>query len=168
MIVGGGFPYHGTTFRMTHTVDPASDTSPSLPPCVSEARCNILVVDDERAVRRFAARILQQDGHTVYEAGDGAEALELIGRGTIPVELVVSDIIMPRLNGVELMKALAVTDPGIPVILMSAYAQGELAEKGVVAPCGVLPKPFQAEHLLQEVRRCLDKRREREPSNHPG
>jgi DNA-binding NtrC family response regulator len=66
---------------------------------------------------------------------------------------------MPRLNGVELLKALAVTHPRVPVILMSAYAQRELAEMGVVAPCGVLPKPFPAQRLVQEVRRCLSKRR---------
>ncbi len=144
---------------MTHTVPgTASGSSPSLPPCVNEDGCHQLVVDDERAVRRFAARILQQDGHTVHEAADGAEALALIEGGAVPVELVVSDIIMPRLNGVELMKALAVTHPGIPVILMSAYAQGELAERGVVAPCGVVPKPFPAERLVEEVRRCLSKR----------
>jgi two-component system, cell cycle sensor histidine kinase and response regulator CckA len=146
---------------MSHTeADTASGSSPGLPPCINEDGCHLLVVDDERAVRRFASRILQQDGHTVHEAADGAEALELIGQGTVPVELVVSDIIMPRLNGVELLKALAVTHPSVPVILMSAYAQRELAEMGVVAPpCGVLPKPFPAERLIQEVRRCLSKRR---------
>ena len=69
---------------------------------------------------------------------------------------------------VELMKALAVTNPAVPVLLMSAYAPGELADMGVVAPCGVVPKPFPAERLLQEVRHCLGKRREREVSNHPG
>jgi two-component system cell cycle sensor histidine kinase/response regulator CckA len=144
---------------MTHTI-PGTDSgsSPSLPPCINQDGCHILVVDDERAVRRFASRILQQDGHTVYEAADGAEALDLIERGAAPVELVVSDIIMPRLNGVEMMRALAVTRPEIPVILMSAYAQGELAEMGVAAPCGVVPKPFPAERLVQEVRRCLSKR----------
>lgn len=143
---------------MTHAVpSAASGTSPTLP-CIRQDGCHVLVVDDERAVRRFAARILQQDGHTVYEAADGAEALELIEQGAVPVELVVSDIIMPRLNGVELMKALAVTHPGVPVILMSAYAQGELAERGVAVPCGVVPKPFPAERLVEEVRRCLSKR----------
>lgn len=94
----------------------------------------------------------------MYEAADGAHALELIQGGTVPVELVVSDIIMPRLNGVELMKSLALTHPGVPVILMSAYAQGELADMGVAAPCGVVPKPFPAERLVEEVRRCLSKR----------
>src|SRR3712207_5594465 len=102
--------------------------------------------------------ILQQDGHTVHEAGDGVDALELMERAAVPMELVVSDIIMPRLNGVELMKALAVTHPEVPVILMSAYARGELAEMGVAAPCGVVPKPFPGERLLQEVRRCLSRR----------
>lgn len=141
-----------TPFEVT-----ASDSSPSLP-CVTQDSCHILVVDDEEAIRRYAARILQHDGHVVHQAVDGTDALELIGRGTPPVELVVSDIIMPRLNGVDMMKALAVSHPGIPVILMSAYAQRELADMGVVAPCGVLPKPFPAERLVQEVRRCLSKR----------
>lgn len=140
---------------------PASGASPTAPGCVEEDGCHILIVDDERAVRRYVARILQQDGHTVYEAGDGDEALELLNSGTVPAELVVSDIVMPRLNGVELMKALAQTHPAVPVILMSAYADRELAEMGVVAPCGVLPKPFPAERLVQEVRRCLSKRRGR-------
>jgi two-component system, cell cycle sensor histidine kinase and response regulator CckA len=143
---------------MTHTPGTPSGSSPGLPPCISQDGCHVLVVDDERAVRLFASRILQQDGHTVYEAGDGVEALELMERGDVPVELVVSDIVMPRLNGVELMKALAVTHPGVPVILISAYAQGELAEMGVAAPCGVVPKPFAAERLVAEVRRCLSKR----------
>src|SRR3954468_8218698 len=144
---------------MTHSApDAASGSSPSLPPCINENGCHVLVVDDERAVRRFASRVLQQDGHTVHEAADGAEALELMEQSTVPIELVVSDIIMPRLNGVELMKALAVTRPDIPVILISAYAPGELANMGVAAPCGVVPKPFPAERLLEEVRRCLSKR----------
>ncbi len=138
---------------------PVSGSSPTLPPCVAEDGCHILIVDDERAVRRYISRILQQDGHTVSEAADGDEALELLNSGTVPAELVVSDIIMPRLNGVELLKALAQTHPSVPVILMSAYAQGELADMGVLAPCGVLPKPFPAERLVQEVRRCLGKRR---------
>ena len=144
---------------MAHSVpDTAPGSSLNLPPCVREDGCHVLLVDDERAVRRFASRVLQQDGHIVHEAADGAEALELIENNSVPVELVVSDIIMPRLNGVDLMKAIAAARPEIPVILMSAYAQGELANMGVLAPCGVVPKPFPAERLLEEVRRCLSKR----------
>ena len=142
---------------MSHTApDTGSGSSPSLPPCLSQDGCHVLVVDDERAVRRFVSRILQQDGHTVYEAADGADALEMIERGAVQLETAPHS--GERLNGVELMKALAVTHPAVPVILISAYAQGELAEMGVLAPCGVVPKPFAAERLVQEVRRCLSKR----------
>lgn len=147
---------------MGHTPTPdvtASNLAPSLPAALGEDMPHLLIVDDQDGVRRYAARILRQDGFTVHEAADGAEALELIQSGTAPVELVVSDIIMPRLNGVELLRALAVSHPHIPVILMSAYAQAELAGMGVVSPCGVLPKPFPAERLIQEVRRCMGKRK---------
>jgi two-component system cell cycle sensor histidine kinase/response regulator CckA len=147
---------------MGHTPTPgatASTSAPDLPVGLIEDAPQVLVVDDQDGVRRYAARILRQDGFTVHEATDGAEALEVLKFGAARVELVVSDIIMPRLNGVELLKALAVSHPNIPVILMSAYAEGELAEMGVVSPCGVLPKPFPAERLVQEVRRCMGKRK---------
>ena len=114
----------------------------------------ILVVDDESAVRRFAVRVLEREGYGVREALDGAEALELINEGGITVDVVLTDIVMPRLNGVELMQALSVSHPDLSVILMSAYATGALLELGIAAPCSILPKPFPSERLLDEVRRC--------------
>lgn len=114
----------------------------------------VLVVDDESAIRHFAVRVLVQEGYGVVEAGDGAEALELITQGGISFEVVVSDIVMPRLNGVELIQALSVSHPDLPVILMSGYATVALAELGIAAPCAILAKPFPAERLLEEVRRC--------------
>jgi two-component system cell cycle sensor histidine kinase/response regulator CckA len=119
---------------------------------------HVLVVEDQETVRRYIARILERAGFAVHQAGDGVEALELIEQGTTPIELVVSDIMMPRLNGVEFLKALSVTHADVPVILMSAYARAELAQMGVVSPCGVIPKPFLPERLLQEVHRCMRKR----------
>jgi CheY-like chemotaxis protein len=113
----------------------------------------ILIVDDEPAVRRFTARVLVQEGFVVAEAADGAEALVLVRAG--PVDAVVSDIVMPRVNGVELLKALAASHPQLPVILMSGYASAQLEGMGIAAPCGMLTKPFPAELLVQEVRRCL-------------
>jgi DNA-binding NtrC family response regulator len=135
-----------------------SDSAPGAPGELTDHAPHVLIVDDEETVRRYIARILQHAGFAVHQAGDGADALDLIQQGTTPIELVVSDIIMPRLNGVELLKALTVTYPDIPVILMSAYARAELAEMGVVSPCGVIPKPFLPERLLQEVNRCMRKR----------
>jgi CheY-like chemotaxis protein len=117
----------------------------------------ILVVDDEGTVRRFALRVLEREGYSVFEARDGVEALELVKQGA-SIDVVVSDIVMPRLNGVELMQALSVTRPDLPVILMSGYATGALAELGITAPCAILPKPFPAERLLEEVQRCTRRR----------
>jgi two-component system cell cycle sensor histidine kinase/response regulator CckA len=121
-------------------------------------REQVLVVDDERAIRRFAARVLDEAGYTVHEASDGAEALAFIAALGAGVDVVVSDIVMPRLNGVELVQALATTHPDLPVILMTGYGAGALAERGIVAPCAVLAKPFAPERLLDEVRRCVKER----------
>jgi two-component system cell cycle sensor histidine kinase/response regulator CckA len=146
------------TYVARHEVTPASDSASGTPPGLGDEVLHLLVVDDEDAVRRYAARILEREGFTIHQAGDGVQACELVQQGTVSFELVLSDIIMPRLNGVELLKALAVTHPHIPVILMSAYAQEELAQMGVAMPCGVIPKPFPAERLVHEVRRCIRKR----------
>ena len=115
----------------------------------------VLVVDDEATVRRFTARVLESDGYHVHEARDGLEALALLQADPEAADCVVSDIVMPRLNGVELLQAISVHVPGLPVILMSAYGSMQLADRGIASPCSVLAKPFPPELLLNEVRRCL-------------
>jgi two-component system cell cycle sensor histidine kinase/response regulator CckA len=120
----------------------------------------VLLVDDESAVRRFAARVLEREGYAVREARDGAEALDVVRQGGLRFEVIVSDIVMPRLNGVELMQALATSHPELPIILMSGYATAALFELGIVAPCSILPKPFPPERLLEEVRRCIRRPRD--------
>jgi DNA-binding NtrC family response regulator len=115
----------------------------------------VLVVDDEPMVRWFAARVLREEGFGVHEAGDGAEALELIGAGIADFEIVLSDIVMPRMNGVQLLQWLSTSHPDLPVILMSGYGTAQLAGLGIASPCGVLAKPFTPEALVTEVRRCI-------------
>lgn len=115
----------------------------------------VLVVDDESAVRRFAIRILEREQYVVIEARDGAEALDLVRTSVTAFDVVVSDIVMPRLNGVELMHALAASHPDLPFILMSGYATSALSDLGIVTPCSILAKPFPSERLLEEVRRCI-------------
>ena len=133
------------------------DDGPSAVPLRPGGSPPILVVDDEGSVRRFALRVLEKEGYHVVEASDGIEAVELFKLGH-QFDVVVSDIVMPRMNGVELMQALSTDAPDVPVILMSGYATQSLAELGINAPCGILPKPFPAERLLQEVRRCTRRR----------
>jgi two-component system cell cycle sensor histidine kinase/response regulator CckA len=115
----------------------------------------VLLVDDEPSVRRFASRVLTEEGFLVEEAVDGAEALDRLRDGEPPVDVVVSDVVMPRLNGVELALALNTLHPTLPVILMSGYATGQLEGMGIVTPCGILGKPFSGNRLIEEVRRCL-------------
>src|SRR5215210_6044907 len=133
------------------TLDEFSHPSPAR----AGAGWTVLVVDDETAVRRFAVRVLQRDGYDVLEASDGAEAIDLLQSGKAEVHLIVSDIVMPRMNGVELMQAVAASHSNVPVVLMSGYATAALSEMGIATPCSILPKPFPAERLLAEVHRCV-------------
>jgi len=136
------------------TLDEFSQSSPNR----AGSGVSVLVVDDESAVRRFAVRVLQREGYEVLEAADGHEALEMIRAGQVTVDLIVSDIVMPRVNGVELMQAVAESHPEVPVVLMSGYATAALSELGIATPCSILPKPFPAERLLAEVHRCMRSR----------
>ncbi len=112
-------------------------------------------MDDEPTIRRFASRVLSEEGFLVEEAVDGAEALGRLRDSGLAVHVVVSDVAMPRLNGVELLRELNALRPTLPVILMSGYATGQLEGMGIAAPCGILAKPFSGERLVEEVRRCL-------------
>jgi DNA-binding NtrC family response regulator len=136
------------------TLDEFSHSSPTR----AGSGVSVLVVDDEAAVRRFAVRVLQRDGYDVLEAADGHEALEMLRARQVTVDLIVSDIVMPRINGVELMQAVSESHPGVPVVLMSGYATAALSELGIATPCSILPKPFPAERLLAEVHRCVRSR----------
>jgi CheY-like chemotaxis protein len=115
----------------------------------------VLVVDDEPVVRKVAARVLLSAGYEVREVGDGQQALEFLQVGNLNVDVVVSDIVMPRLNGVELLETLSRSHPELPVILMSGYGAADLEARGIAPPCALLAKPFLPERLLAEVERCI-------------
>jgi len=119
----------------------------------------VLIVDDEALIRAYAARVLAGANYHVLQAHDGLDALALI-RETDDLALVVSDIVMPGMSGVELLERLGPARPQLPVLLMSGYTTQELHARGLAAPCGVLEKPFSATQLLSAVARCLDGRRE--------
>jgi two-component system, cell cycle sensor histidine kinase and response regulator CckA len=119
----------------------------------------VLVVDDEPDLRRITARILLDEGYSVHEAGDGLEALDYISSGKASLDVIVTDIVMPRLDGVGLLRRLAIIQPDLPVVLMSGYGTDQLAERGIASPCAVLSKPFPPERLVAEVRRCIGERK---------
>lgn len=123
--------------------------------CAESKPPHVLVVDDEPAVRRFAVRALGEAGFSVLEAADGAEALDLIRGSASQCDIVLTDIVMPRVNGVQLLQTLSILRPDLPIILMSGYGTTQLAQRGIASPCGVLSKPFSPDALVAEVRRCL-------------
>ena len=114
---------------------------------------SILIVDDEEIVVRSTVRILEGREYSLQTARDGVEALQKIDES--PFDVVILDIMMPRMNGVELLQSLSALRPDLPVLLMSGYATAELAALGIASPCAVLSKPFSPATLVAEVRRCL-------------
>jgi CheY-like chemotaxis protein len=116
----------------------------------------ILVVDDQDNVRTLIRRQLSDAGHTVLEAGDGAEALHLVRRRNGAVDLILSDVVMPQMNGTELATRISGEFPHIPVILMSAFAPTGVARVGLgesIVP--VLQKPFDPVQLTEFVALAL-------------
>jgi CheY-like chemotaxis protein len=118
---------------------------------VSPAR--ILVVDDEESMRITIAANLELEGHEVVEASSGDEALRLVRER--PVDVVLADIRMPGLHGVELNRHLRREQPGLPVVLMTAFAQESLVEDALAEGVfTVLHKPFDVEHLMRTLQRA--------------
>ena len=115
---------------------------------------NILIVEDDDSVRILVARALERAGHTITQATDGAQGLELITEAHGGYDLVVSDIRMPEMDGIEMAKAAAKAFPGLRILLMTGYAdQRERAEEldGVIID--VVQKPF----TLAEIRARIEK-----------
>ena len=119
-------------------------------PDVSFAGQTVLVVDDQPAVLRTAVRLLEQLGIRVVAATSGAEALEELAANGVSVDLALVDLTMPKMGGLELAKRLTQAHPGLPVILMSGYAQ---ETNGAVA--GFLQKPYSQESLRTCLRTVL-------------
>ena len=114
----------------------------------------ILIVDDEANHRRSLSISLRMEGYEVVEAPDGEHALVTMSEQ--PVDVVVCDLMMPRIDGLELARRLRFAYPSTRVILMSAYhltrAQLERAQVGEI---GFLPKPYAFEQLQSQLQRCL-------------
>ena len=117
----------------------------------------VMVVDDEPAVRQLTARILRSAGYATVELADGQDAWNYLQRAGMPVHAIISDVVMPRLTGTELVARLFDSRPALPIILMSAYSTDELRTRGLDhSPVPLLTKPFTNEQLVAMVRSVLD------------
>jgi len=122
---------------------------------VTLAGARVLVVEDEAAVRSLARRSLESVGVAVLEAANGREALEVLARDDALPHLVLTDVIMPGLNGRELAEAIAVRHPGLPVLFMSAYAEDDVTRSLLPEQSTYIQKPFAPDALVAQVRAGL-------------
>lgn len=115
----------------------------------------VLVVDDEDVVRTLASEILRMKGYAVLEASNGAEALRLVQREPGPIDLLLTDVVMPEMQGPELAKRVIALRPHTRVIHMSGYAFDIVPTWTLADADGFLPKPFTPETLARMVREAL-------------
>jgi len=117
----------------------------------------ILLVEDEEAVRGLTSRILEKQGYRVIPAQHGREAMDIATKEEGHIDLVLTDIVMPGMNGRGLVERLAGIRPHIKSLYMSGYTDDDIVRRGFIEPSkSFLQKPFTSEALLQTVRKVLD------------
>jgi CheY-like chemotaxis protein len=148
-------PGAGACFRvfLPETLQPAE---PAPPPAASPRRRGdgrtVLVVEDDPAVLGIAVRMLEEDGYRVLYANDPREALEVAARFEGPIHGLLSDVIMPHLNGRELAERLRSARPRVGLVYMSGYTRNVISRNGVLDPgMFFISKPFARDELLDRV-----------------
>ncbi|SEQ08331.1 two-component system, cell cycle sensor histidine kinase and response regulator CckA [Faunimonas pinastri] len=166
----GGYIYvdsevgRGTTFRILlprHVLEPSEivEEEPK-PETTSSADLTgsqrILLVEDEEAVRAFASRALAARGYEVHAAASGPEALELIANTDVKLDLVISDVVMPEMDGPTLLREIRKTLPDVQFIFISGYAEEAFAKHMPEnEDFHFLPKPFSLKELATAVKKTL-------------
>jgi two-component system, cell cycle sensor histidine kinase and response regulator CckA len=150
----------GTTFKVYL---PAADAEPG--PAASADRLSqapggretILLVEDEGSVRAFTGAVLRLQGYAVLEAADGEEAARMAAAHPGPIDLLVTDVVMPGAGGRQVAERLAAARPGVRVLYLSGYTDDAVVRHGVLAAdTAFLQKPFTPAALARKVREVLD------------
>jgi len=169
----GGFSFadsgvgRGTTFRLYFRPAPRHEELPLTPAigadeaASSPVQPTLLVVEDEAAMRDLVAGALRRDGYRLLLAKSAEEALELEATHSGPIDLLLTDAIMPGQTGMELAKTLRATRPNLRVIVMSGYAEDALS--GLDQTLDVLRKPFSPGELRLRIRAATDQVRDVSP-----
>ncbi|MFG1400809.1 hybrid sensor histidine kinase/response regulator [Xanthobacter sediminis] len=162
-ILAASEPGKGSVFRVflpryvpSEEAEPQRAAEPEVKMGDSTGQGRILLVEDEDAVRAFASRALSARGYEVLTAASGVEALELLAKGGQPVDLVISDVVMPEMDGPSLLKELRARDPAMKVIFISGYAEEAFARN--LPPSehfAFLPKPFSLKQLVAAVNTAM-------------
>jgi signal transduction histidine kinase/ActR/RegA family two-component response regulator len=153
-------PGRGSTFALLlpRTVDTAdrTPTPKQLAPQPERGSGTILIAEDERALRRLSATVLGQAGYRSLEASDGQQALDMFAVHSRQIVMVVTDVVMPRMGGIELAERLRKTHPDLPILFVTGYVEQSDALHQSAGGAPVLLKPFSPEALLRAVAAALD------------
>lgn len=153
-------PGQGASFTiyLPRVEEPAcADNTDTKSPDAFEGTETVLVAEDEPGVRSLVRDSLRLKGYTVLEAGNGTEALALAERHSGPIHLLLTDVIMPQMNGRELSERLKARRPGLKVLFMSGYTDDAVLRHGVVTEdLQFIQKPFTPSALAGKTRNVLD------------
>jgi CheY-like chemotaxis protein len=151
----------GTTFRLFFppAPTPAAPGVEAAPARQQERRGHetLLIVEDEPSVRNLVASALRHDGYRLLIASSAEDALTAADAHDGPIDLLLTDAMMPGKSGLELANLMTARRPGIPVIVMSGYTQETLAVPGLKEPIALLQKPFTPRELRRRIREVLDR-----------
>jgi len=118
----------------------------------------VLLVEDDANLRTLAVRVLKNYGYEVLVAGEGFEALSIASDPHTLIDAIVTDVVMPRMNGRELVERLAASRPDLKVLFMSGYTDDDVLRRGVLhGEAAFLQKPFTPEQLGRKIREVLDR-----------
>jgi CheY-like chemotaxis protein len=153
----------GTTFKVYLPARASEDCefeeSRSIDTSTSRGSESVLLAEDEEGVRNLVRDLLKLYGYEVIEARNGEEAIELAKRRTEPIDILVTDVVMPGMSGRQLADRLGRIRPGMRVLFMSGYADEAIVQHGVLeAGTELIQKPFAPEKLVERVRQALDRR----------
>jgi len=160
----GGFvwvysePGMGTTFKIYLPVihERAREEKPVIQESNIGGTETVLLVEDEEAVRSSAREYLVLNGYTVMEANDGEEALKLSREFAGPIDIVVTDVVMPKMGGAQLVARIAMERPFTKVLCVSGYAESTVLRHGLVNTQRFLQKPFSLRALAQKIRTIIE------------
>ena len=117
----------------------------------------LLIVENEQAIRNLLQIALRRNGYTVLAAGSGSEALELVRNHAGTIHLVITDVVMPDIDGPELVRQLSAVRPETRTLFMSGYMDDTLGERGILSTnANFIQKPFSPSTIAQRVREILD------------
>ncbi|MEO8131099.1 MAG: PAS domain-containing protein, partial [Bryobacteraceae bacterium] len=155
-------PGLGATFRLyfprSLAVEELDTPTDAVAPSTSSGE-TVLLVEDEQAVRKLVETMLKRRGYSVLQAATPREAIRLAGECQAPIDVLLSDVLMPEMRGSEVAKRIRALHPGIAVVFMSGYADSTFLDPAALDKAVYMQKPFTSEELGNRIREALDRGR---------